>query len=1010
MVRIHAEEIHPPIPPQVLAEARRLVGERRIRLLEGAGEDSAEAEADFFRRRHRVWVERQGGRVAWECTCPALENTGAPCAHIAGLLLLLEERAGEEAAETSPRPEPLDLVLLLHEAGQGGALRIGLGERLGPRIRPVPADAPHIFRVTDPAAQALLRVLGPHAGGRRPLDEGGGFRVAEGPWGVPPGARGPLLLSAARAGRLHFAGGGGPASLASAPAELLLDLREDALEPDRITVVPALFHEGRVLPLDAPRLLAGGPEAFARAGELVLPVEGYGAEAFLDLVFRERPLAVPEAELGAFLSRLAASGPLPRLRLPGAAQPLPLQATPPRGVLHLRRRGTAFEGAIRFSYGAQELLPESPMHLILGTSVQIPRDAAGERLLEEELHAFPCVEGDPGVVGRVEVAASEVEELACGLVARGWSVALEGRPVRAPGREPRLRLASGPNWLELSGSVEFEGGGEVDLGLLFAAHRRGEKLVPLPDGSRGVPPEELLERLARAAALAADPDRLRFQRAQALLLEPLLGVDLGTLSREAGALRAAYAEVSAPPPARIPEGFRGTLRPYQVQGLAWLQALEQGRLGGCLADEMGLGKTVQVLAWLLSPPPRAPSGPALIVAPRSLLWNWQEEAGRFAPGLRVTVHHGGDRSVADLAACDLVLTTYGTVQRDSELLRGIRFRCVVLDEAQAVKNSRSQSHAAVLALEADHRLAVTGTPVENSIRDLWALMEFANPGLLGTERRFLDTRHGRGGAEVSALMRRALAPLILRRTKAEVAAELPPRIEQTLHCELPREERALYAAIEEEARRTLAFRDREPGGSLHVLEALLRLRQAACHPGLLLPEAEERSSAKLDLLLDRLEAALDAGEKAIVTSQFVRFLRLVRREIERREIPHAYLDGEVRDRKAPVRRFQEDEDCAVILLSLKAGGVGLNLTRASCVFLLDPWWNPAVEAQAIDRAHRIGQTRTVVAYRLVARNTVEDRILELQVRKRELAEAVVAGSAGPLAALTEEDLRLLLGF
>jgi SNF2 family DNA or RNA helicase len=365
------------------------------------------------------------------------------------------------------------------------------------------------------------------------------------------------------------------------------------------------------------------------------------------------------------------------------------------------------------------------------------------------------------------------------------------------------------------------------------------------------------------------------------------------------------------------------------------------------------------------------------------------------------------------AGYDVVLTTYGTLRRDIGFLKERALDYVILDEAQAIKNAGSQTAKAARLLRGRHRLALTGTPIENHLGELWSLLEFLNPGFLGSS--LLPARNLRDpGSEAREMLARALRPLILRRTKRQVATELPERVEQTLLCDLPARQRRQYDELRDYYRAALDQRIGAQGigrAKLLVLEALLRLRQAACHPALLEPE-EERSGdepcAKLDVLLPQLIEVLDEGHKVLVFSQFTSFLALLRHRLDGAEIPYLYLDGQTRDRQELVEEFQSETGRPLFLISLKAGGLGLNLTAADYVYLLDPWWNPAVEAQAIDRAHRIGQTRTVFAYRLVARDTVEEKILELQEGKRALADAIIQADQSLVANLSRDDLELLL--
>ena len=585
------------------------------------------------------------------------------------------------------------------------------------------------------------------------------------------------------------------------------------------------------------------------------------------------------------------------------------------------------------------------------------------------------------------------------LAEEGWSSAFAGREVRTTA-VPTLRVRSGVDWFDLEGEVDFDGV-EASLKDLLTALGRGDDALELSDGTLGLLPEALRREWTLLAGMAEEVDgALRFKASQGWLLDRLVA-DRPGVNVDAGfaRMRAHLAEVDGFAPVEEPDGFIGELRPYQRVGVGWFSFLRAVGFGGCLADDMGLGKTVQVLALLQARKREGVGLPTLIVVPRSLLFNWRSEAERFAPELVVHEHLGPERGerMDELRSADIVLTTYGVLRRDAVPLSDVRFDYVVLDEAQAIKNARTHGAKAARVLQAGHRLALTGTPVENHLGELWSLFEFLNPGMLGKARAFqgLVAIRGDGALDQNgrALLGAALRPFFLRRTKEEVLPDLPPKVEQTLWCELDAEQRAAYDGLLAHYKRGI----RGGGaGRFQVLRALLRLRQAACHPGLVESERRGEMSAKLEVLLPQLDELVESGNKALVFSQFTSHLAVVREHLEARGHVYAYLDGGTRDREAVVRRFREDPDCPLLLMSLKAGGLGLNLVEADYVFLLDPWWNPAAEAQAIDRAHRIGRTRPVIAYRLIARGTVEEKVVELQERKRGLAEAVLASgdSAG----------------
>jgi superfamily II DNA or RNA helicase len=561
------------------------------------------------------------------------------------------------------------------------------------------------------------------------------------------------------------------------------------------------------------------------------------------------------------------------------------------------------------------------------------------------------------------------------------------------------RVSSGIDWLDLEAAAHFEGQ-SVALPALLAAVRRGDEFVTLGDGTLGMLPEEWLARIGLYGELGdVNGDAIRFTRSQAAIVHALLE-DLPEVTADEAVEKLREAMRVRPSEKSPPKAFVGELRPYQREGLGWIAWLEDAKLGGCLADDMGLGKTVQVLAHLAG---RRTKRPSLVVAPRSVVFNWKNEAARFAPKLRVVEHVGTERDVSSLEDADLVITTYGTLRRDIEALSKITFDYAILDEAQAIKNSKSISANAARLLRADHRLALTGTPIENHLYELASLFSFVEPGLLdGPALARLDDK----GASRDALAR-VLRPFVLRRTKAQVAPELPDRVEQTRFVDLDAKARAQYTQLRDHYRKRIL--DTKGGEQpMAILEAILRLRQAACHPGLIDHSARGETSAKLDALVADLEEVTSSGHKALVFSQFTSLLSIVRERLDAANMRYEYLDGQTHDRRERVERFQDDGGPKIFLISLKAGGVGLNLTAAEYVFLLDPWWNPAVEAQAIDRAHRIGQTRTVMAYRIIARNTIEERVLTLQDQKRALFDSLFGEGAASVGALTHEDLDLLL--
>jgi superfamily II DNA or RNA helicase len=624
------------------------------------------------------------------------------------------------------------------------------------------------------------------------------------------------------------------------------------------------------------------------------------------------------------------------------------------------------------------------------------------------------------------------------LTRRGWTVEADGKLYRSAG-QITVSVSSGIDWFELHGEINFDGL-TASLPKLLAALRKGDGVVQLDDGTFGLLPEEWLKKYGGLAGLGeVEGDTLKFSARQVGFLDALLSsLPEARFDEAFGRARDELMRFAGVEALNPPDTFHGELRAYQREGLGWMGFLRKFGFGGVLADDMGLGKTVQVLALLearrrereadrnpsangtgtdsvsLIPATKA-SGPSLVVAPRSLVFNWKAEAEKFAPGLRVLDHTAVDRarSADHFTDYDLVLTTYGTLRRDMSYFKDVRFDYAILDEAQAIKNASSESAKAARLIQADHRLCLSGTPVQNHLGELWSLFDFLNPGMMGSLGVFRELSADAANKDATAreLLAKALRPFILRRTKEQVAKDLPEKLEQTIYCELEKDQRKLYDELRDHYRTSLLERVAREGmnkAKIMVLEALLRLRQAACHPGLIDKTRSGEASAKIDALTTHIAEVIDEGHKVLVFSQFTSLLAIVRDRLDKDSIVYEYLDGRTKDRQARVDRFQNDPDCKLFLISLKAGGVGLNLTSAEYVFLLDPWWNPAVEAQAIDRAHRIGQTRRVFAYRLIAKDTVEEKVLQLQQTKKDLADAIINADNSLIRGLSRDDLELLL--
>jgi len=829
------------------------------------------------------------------------------------------------------------------------------------------------------------------------------------------------------------------------------------IEPDdtkrQWTITGRFIRDGESRPMQD--MVLAMPTGLLMMDDALHRFDPCGAFTWLPLLNEQSAIEVPYTDREAFLTHVWSLPHLPEIAWPDNLRIDEVHETPrPRLKIHAPykndfRRNQLF-AHISFLYGNREIKPSDRVARIVDkrneTGDEANGDGAGDgggdvtsddngggdlRILVrnrdheaarlEELNVFPIrsVDSYNRSKGDIQFHKKNLTSIVDTLVANGWHVEAEGKLIRSP-RDFRIEVTSGIDWFEMDAAFDFDGV-QVKLPELLAAVRKGERYVELGDGTRGMLPEKWLARYADLADLGETEDgAVRFKPSQALLLDALLAEqDNLRVDRKFSRFRERLRSFDGVRAKDAPKTFHGTLRDYQRHGLGWLHFLREIGLGGCLADDMGLGKTIQVLALLDNRRTRRlkkgeTRRPSLVVVPKSLVFNWIDEAGRFTPKLRIANYTGIDRKqrIGDFKDYHLVVTTYGTLRRDIVALKDCQFDYAILDESQAIKNASSQAAKASLLIDADNRLALTGTPIENHLGELWSLFEFLNPGMLGRSKAFasLCKSNGRDDRESLADLARAIAPFVLRRTKGEVLKELPEKTEQTIHCDLAPRERKTYNGLRDYYRALLAKKIDEKGlerSKMHVLEALLRLRQAACHPGLIDKNKAGQSSAKLDALLDQIREVVAEGHKALVFSQFTSLLAIVRPKLDKEGIRYEYLDGSTHNRKKPVEAFQNDPDCPLFLISLKAGGHGLNLTAADYVFILDPWWNPAVEAQAIDRTHRIGQTRRVFAYRIIARDTVEEKVLALQDSKRDLANAIITANDSLIRQLTADDLKMI---
>lgn len=748
-------------------------------------------------------------------------------------------------------------------------------------------------------------------------------------------------------------------------------------------------------------------------------LDANGSFQWLAMLRESGPLKIPLHERDLFIEKIHNSPNFPLRELPNDFQWLietpPLH--PALSILADLRGGEPYlKGHVRFLYNGQAVWPSDPRQMFSNPSEKklIRRNRPAEvraiaRLKGLKVNVYP---ESPAGEDNLRLWKTDLTTIVPALLQEEWQVQAEGKSIRSSGAF-QINITTGVDWFDLNTEVVFDGI-RVPLPALLKARKEGNRFIELGDGSFGLLPDEWLSQFAPLLGLGkVANDKIRLTRSQGALLDALLKNRNETIRFDDGfqKFRGKLDTLNGVEPAKAPAGFKGKLRPYQKQGLGWLRFLNEFRFGGCLADDMGLGKTIQALALLEQRRGR----PSLAVVPKSLLHNWMDEATRFTPKLKVLEYSGSNREGLrkKIGKYDLLVMTYSILRKDIDFLKDVRFDIAILDEAQAIKNTTAQVTKASYLITADQRLAMTGTPVENHLGELWSIFEYLNPGMLDRSSAFgLASLSGRQlEPSTVELLSRALRPFILRRTKKQVLKDLPEKTEQTIYCELDPPQRAMYDELKNYYRISLEKRIKTEGlekSKIHVLEALLRLRQTACHPGLVDKSRKTEESAKVETLIRQTEELVEEGHKTLVFSQFTSFLDIIRKKLEEKGITYEYLDGSTTDRKERVERFQTDPKCPLFLISLKAGGLGLNLTAADYCFLMDPWWNPAVEAQAIDRMHRIGQKKNVFAYRLITRNTVEEKILELQKSKKKLAESVISAEAGFLRKMSMEDLRLLL--
>ncbi len=581
-----------------------------------------------------------------------------------------------------------------------------------------------------------------------------------------------------------------------------------------------------------------------------------------------------------------------------------------------------------------------------------------------------------------------------------------------------LEVTENNDWFDINAMVSF-GPYRIPFIQLKNHILNHKKEFTLPSGEIAVIPEKWFSQYGNLLHFTESSNDLKLRRHHIGLITDLAEGEMAsvTMTRKLQKLTN-FDELEDAP---MPVNFEGNLRPYQKAGYNWFHFLKQYHFGGCLADDMGLGKTIQTLSLLQKhkedTEEAGGKATSLVIMPTSLIYNWLNEARKFAPQLKLMVHTGTMRyrSAEVFANYDVVITTYGISRIDIEMFKGFFFDYVILDESQNIKNPSSKSYQAVKQLKSRFKLILSGTPVENSVNDLWTQMSFINPGLLGAQQffqnEFVAPIEKKKDEDKARKLQALIKPFVLRRTKEQVATELPPKTENLFYCQMTEEQSSVYEEVKSEYRNEL-LKSLEDGTfaktQIQVLQGLIKLRQIANHP-IMIDKDYEGDSGKFEDVVHTLGNVLDGGHKVLIFSQFVKQLSIYREHFERVGIPYVYLDGATQNRGDVVKQFQEDEKTRVFLISIKAGGVGLNLTEADYVFILDPWWNPAVEQQAIDRTHRIGQTKNVFIYKFITKDSVEEKILALQQRKLSLSRALITTEESFIKSLTAEDIKEILG-
>jgi len=970
------------------------------------------------------------------CTCREAKRHGTICAHALAIGLEIIKPKPAAAPPVTARPvaavpvaapklapapkfsteagDPLELCIILPPNftaawGKGSIMVVVEAIAGNRRVLLSALDASRTFRCTETELAIIERL--------RKLNDGN----LPGMITLAPGSFLSLLPALAGHGKVAFGKSNAvKVSTESVRPRLSISPKEDGSLRLQVAM-PENAH-----------IMAGSEGAWLLQGATFSPLAPGLPVIYQELLSRE--IVLPAAQAAAFILReLPALQSAFVVELPVGFQPTaaPSVAVPdqekPRFAFALEGSLNHLVGKLDIWYGDRSFRIEAPrLSSAPSRTSSVRRNGAMEMAALERLRhsgfTEPDSQGQMTLKGEPRILAFFARDLP--RLEKEWDVTIGarfGHVTKDIERiQPKLEIrSSGENWFDLQIELSTSGGESFSASEIQKLLQSGQTSTRLKNKKLAVFDPAMLDEFQQALVdcnpQQRQPGTYRIGRSHASYLESLAAEQGAEIQSDAQwkTWTGAVKKIDALPPVALGD-LEGILRPYQKQGVNWLKSLQDNGLAGIIADEMGLGKTIQALAFL-----RSIRGKSLIVCPSSLVFNWQREAARFTPSLRTLAVHGSERRELfgkPMQESDLVITSYPLLRRDIEHYRSVDFTAAVLDEAQHIKNPDSQNAQAACALRAKHRFVLTGTPIENSVRDLWSLMHFLMPGYLGArvdfrERYEKEIQNEPAGPAARRLMQR-IRPFILRRLKRDVIKELPEKIEQVSYCELNDAQRDVYKELVSATRRQVsefAGGKDQNKARMVMLTALLRLRQACCDLRLLGLEQDEKAqlSGKVELLMELMEEVVDGGHRVLIFSQFVSMLHLLRDELNARSIPFCYLDGSTKHRGQEVDRFQNG-DAPAFLISLKAGGVGLNLTAADTVIHFDPWWNPAVEAQATDRAHRIGQNKVVTAYKLITRDTVEEKILSLQQKKRTMTEAALENEQPLMEGLSISEIEEIL--